>query len=59
MSLEEAERRGISATRQLAKRQLTWMRSETLAASGSIRTEQVPRRRGIATCVSELRELGL
>lgn len=26
--LEEATRRGISATRQLAKRQLTWMRSE-------------------------------
>jgi tRNA dimethylallyltransferase len=28
--LEEAIRRGISATRQLAKRQLTWMRSEPL-----------------------------
>jgi tRNA dimethylallyltransferase len=28
--LEEATRRGISATRQLAKRQLTWMRSEPL-----------------------------
>jgi tRNA dimethylallyltransferase len=27
--LAEATRRGISATRQLAKRQLTWMRSET------------------------------
>jgi len=27
-SLEEAARRGISATRQLAKRQLTWMRSQ-------------------------------
>ena len=27
--LEEAVRRGISATRQLAKRQLTWMRTET------------------------------
>jgi len=27
--LEEATQRGISATRQLAKRQLTWMRSET------------------------------
>jgi tRNA dimethylallyltransferase len=26
--LGEAVRRGISATRQLAKRQLTWMRSE-------------------------------
>ena len=26
--LEEATRRGIAATRQLAKRQLTWMRSE-------------------------------
>jgi tRNA dimethylallyltransferase len=26
--LAEATRRGISATRQLAKRQLTWMRSE-------------------------------
>jgi tRNA dimethylallyltransferase len=26
--LEEAARRGIFATRQLAKRQLTWMRSE-------------------------------
>jgi tRNA dimethylallyltransferase len=29
--LEEATRRGISATRQLAKRQLTWMRSESRA----------------------------
>lgn len=28
-SLEEAVRRGITATRQLAKRQLTWIRSET------------------------------
>ena len=28
MSLEEATRRGIAATRQLAKRQLTWIRSE-------------------------------
>src|SRR5205807_7356481 len=27
-SLEEAVRRGLSATRQLAKRQLTWMRSQ-------------------------------
>jgi tRNA dimethylallyltransferase len=27
-SLDEAVRRGISATRQLAKRQLTWIRSE-------------------------------
>jgi len=27
-SLEEAARRGLSATRQLAKRQLTWMRSQ-------------------------------
>jgi tRNA dimethylallyltransferase len=26
--LAEATRRGISATRQLAKRQLTWMRAE-------------------------------
>ena len=26
--LEEAERRGIFATRQLAKRQLTWLRAE-------------------------------
>lgn len=28
LSLEEATRRGIAATRQLAKRQLTWIRSE-------------------------------
>jgi tRNA dimethylallyltransferase len=28
--LAEATSRGISATRQLAKRQLTWMRSEQL-----------------------------
>jgi tRNA dimethylallyltransferase len=27
-ALEEAERRGIFATRQLAKRQLTWLRAE-------------------------------
>jgi tRNA dimethylallyltransferase len=27
--LDEAVRRGIAATRQLAKRQLTWMRAET------------------------------
>jgi tRNA dimethylallyltransferase len=29
--LEEAVRRGVAATRQLAKRQLTWMRRETSA----------------------------
>jgi tRNA dimethylallyltransferase len=28
LSLDEAARRGIAATRQLAKRQLTWIRSE-------------------------------
>ncbi len=28
--LEEAVRRGVAATRQLAKRQLTWMRGEAL-----------------------------
>jgi len=28
--LEEAMRRGVAATRQLAKRQLTWMRGEAL-----------------------------
>ena len=27
-ALEEAEQRGIFATRQLAKRQLTWLRAE-------------------------------
>jgi tRNA dimethylallyltransferase len=29
-SLDEAMRRAVTATRQLAKRQLTWMRSEHL-----------------------------
>ena len=38
--LEEAEQRGIFATRQLAKRQLTWLRAEKvprLAGSGKRR----------------------
>ena len=51
--LAEAERRGIFATRQLAKRQLTWMRSEqslAVARSG----QSVRRRRGIATYVMKL-----
>lgn len=56
--LEEATRRGISATRQLAKRQLTWMRSE-----GSLQwidpDTAVSQSSWICDLSQQLRELGL
>ena len=56
--LEEATRRGISATRQLAKRQLTWMRSE---ASLTWLDPQVPQSQASwnRDLSQKLRELGL
>jgi tRNA dimethylallyltransferase len=54
--LAEAERRGIAATRQLAKRQLTWMRSEKKARWLDPDTEEVSWIRDITR---ELAELGL
>jgi tRNA dimethylallyltransferase len=55
-ALEEAIQRGISATRQLAKRQLTWMRSERLAHWLDPDTNQASWNRDVR---HELRELGL
>jgi tRNA dimethylallyltransferase len=54
--LEEAVRRGIAATRQLAKRQLTWIRSEKQAQWLDADTEQVSWNRDIT---QELAKLGL
>ena len=56
--LEEATRRGISATRQLAKRQLTWLRSDT--SLQWLDQESVQAQASWNCDVShELRELGL
>jgi len=54
--LTEAVRRGIAATRQLAKRQLTWIRSEKLAQPLDADTAEVSWNRDI---IRELVELGL
>ena len=54
--LAEAERRGIAATRQLAKRQLTWMRSESRVPWLDPDSEEVSWIRDITR---ELAELGL
>jgi tRNA dimethylallyltransferase len=54
--LEEATQRGISATRQLAKRQITWLRSETLAEWIDSGADPVSWNRDLR---HELRELGL
>ena len=55
---EEATRRGIFATRQLAKRQLTWMRSEPALSclDPDISTSRASWNRDVSR---ELRELGL
>jgi tRNA dimethylallyltransferase len=53
--LAEATQRGISATRQLAKRQLTWMRSETRAIRLDPDTAQLSWNRDVC---QELRSLG-
>ena len=50
--IAEAVEQGIAATRQLAKRQLTWMRARDEPPHGSIRTPT--NCRGIATRVHEL-----
>jgi tRNA dimethylallyltransferase len=54
--LTEAVRRGIAATRQLAKRQLTWMRREKQAQWLDPDTARVSWNRDITR---ELAELGL
>jgi tRNA dimethylallyltransferase len=54
--LEEAERRGIFATRQLAKRQLTWIRAEKAACGLDPETGETSWNRDVR---HELRELGL
>ena len=56
--LEEAERRGIFATRQLAKRQLTWLRSEKVLEwlDPDISTSRTSWNRDVR---HEFRELGL
>jgi tRNA dimethylallyltransferase len=56
--LAEATRRGITATRQLAKRQLTWMRSEQSLnwLDPDISMSQASWNRDLS---QELRELGL
>jgi tRNA dimethylallyltransferase len=54
--LEEAERRGIFATRQLAKRQLTWLRAEKAARWIDPDTDETSWNRDVR---HELRELGL
>ncbi len=54
--LPEAVERGIFATRQLAKRQLTWMRSENLARCLDPETDELSWNRDVRR---ELRELGL
>jgi tRNA dimethylallyltransferase len=53
--LAEAAQRGISATRQLAKRQLTWMRSETRAIWLDPQAAQMSWNRDVR---QELRSLG-
>jgi tRNA dimethylallyltransferase len=55
-SLQEAEQRGIFATRQLAKRQLTWLRAEKLACWLDPETAESSWNRDVR---HELRELGL
>jgi tRNA dimethylallyltransferase len=54
--LEEAEQRGIFATRQLAKRQLTWLRAEKTARWLDPDTGETSWNRDVR---HELRELGL
>ncbi len=54
--LEEAERRGIFATRQLAKRQLTWLRAEKVPAWLDPEGDETSWNRDVG---HELRELGL
>ena len=54
--LEEAEQRGIFATRQLAKRQLTWLRAEKLAQWMDPENAEPSWNRDVR---HELRELGL
>jgi tRNA dimethylallyltransferase len=54
--LTEAVRRGIAATRQLAKRQLTWIRSEKLAQPLDPDTDEVSWNRDI---IRQLVKLGL
>ena len=54
--LTEAVRRGIAATRQLAKRQLTWLRSEKQAQGLDLDTAEVSWNRDI---IRELARLGL
>ena len=55
-SLQEAEQRGVFATRQLAKRQLTWLRAEKLACWLDPETTESS---WISDVRHELRELGL
>jgi tRNA dimethylallyltransferase len=55
-SLEEAEQRGIFATRQLAKRQLTWLRAEKAAQWLDPESGETSWNRDLR---HELRELGL
>jgi tRNA dimethylallyltransferase len=55
-SLQEAEQRGIFATRQLAKRQLTWLRAEKPACWLDPETAESSWNRDVR---HELRELGL
>ncbi len=54
--LEEAEQRGIFATRQLAKRQLTWLRAEKVAEWLDSECDETSWNRDVR---HELRELGL
>jgi tRNA dimethylallyltransferase len=56
--LDEAALRGISATRQLAKRQMTWMRSEPslTCLDPDARQSQASWNRDLS---QQLRELGL
>jgi tRNA dimethylallyltransferase len=56
--LEEAVRRGISATRQLAKRQLTWMRSEP-SLEWLDPDQSLSQASWNGDLICELRELGL
>ncbi|MGH8299116.1 MAG: tRNA (adenosine(37)-N6)-dimethylallyltransferase MiaA [Steroidobacteraceae bacterium] len=54
--LDEAVERGIAATRQLAKRQLTWMRAETAPSWLDPEADELSWNRDVR---HELRELGL
>ena len=54
--LNEAVRRGIAATRQLAKRQLTWLRGERRAQWLDSESTQMSLNRDIR---AELKRLGL